>query len=794
MLTAMTSASELRERLQSVLGDAYRVDRELGGGGMSRVFVVVDESLGRQIIVKVLSPELAEGVSLERFAREIRTLAQLQHPHIVPVLNAGRVDDLPYYAMPYVTGDSARVLLRKQGTLSIHDAVSILRDVAKALEFAHREGVVHRDIKPDNILISGNAAVVSDFGIAKAVNSARSPGQTGTLTSVGVSIGTPAYMSPEQALAEPDVDLRADIYSFGVTAYELLTGALPFGDRPSQAMIRAHISETPPDVRTKRSDVPEPLARLVMQCLEKDPPKRPASASELLATLEDVSGTHGRPQVSRRRTPLLVGAAAIVVIAALIGWRVRSAKSGTPPPAVAVLPFENLSRDTASEYFGDGMTEQLVSDLSRANGLRVASRAASFAYKGKHIDPREAAAALHVDAIVIGSVRRAGDQLRIEAQLVDKNGGSPRWSQRFDRTRDDAFAVQEEIARAITSALKVSLAPTRTQGRATDGVAYDQYLRALHAVRGRRTRANLEMAIAELQASIERDSTFAPAWGALAEAYRLMSEFVAPSTVLPRAKEAARRAVELDPSDPSAALALADIIFNVDWNWPAAEREYRRASSLQPESPAVHRAYSAFLQASRRYDESLDQAQRADTLEWRQFTDTVGLRARQMSVVAGKRAAMGQREQARRMFDEALRLAPQSWLTRWAYGLALIAWDPQGAVAQLEQVRAMIGNQTPQITHLGVAYGLSGRPDSTRRIIAELLSRSRTSYVPKDQLCVLYLSIGERETGLKWLRQAIEEHHYWLPYLNGSTLTEPLRGDREYRGLLKRIGVPGAAL
>src|SRR5207244_10588812 len=275
-----------------------------------------------------------------------------------------------------------------QATRSVHDVVSILVDVAKALDFAHCQGVVHRDIKPDNILLSGNAAVVSDFGIAKAVSAARSPGQTGTLTRVGVSIGTPAYMSPEQALAERDVDHRADIYSFGVTAYELLTGALPFGDRPSQAMIRAHISEAPPNVRSKRADVPEPLARVVMQCMEKDPAKRPASASELLLALEDVSGAHGRPPTSSRRTPLLAAVAVILVIAALISWRVRNARSETLPPAVAVLPFENLSRDTASEYFGDGMTEQLVSDLARANGLRVASRAASVAFKRRHVHPR----------------------------------------------------------------------------------------------------------------------------------------------------------------------------------------------------------------------------------------------------------------------------------------------------------------------------------------------------------------------------------------------------------------------
>ncbi|MEO6444029.1 MAG: serine/threonine-protein kinase [Gemmatimonadaceae bacterium] len=282
-------SQELRAQLQATLSGTHTLEHELSGGGMSKVFVAEETRLGRKVVVKVLSPELAQGLSVERVEREIRTAAALQQANIVPVLGVGDTNGLPYYTMPFVAGESLRARL-ESGRLSINDVVSIVRDVARALAYAHTQGVVHRDIKPDNVLLSGGAAVVTDFGIAKAISAARTAGAGATLTQVGTSIGTPAYMAPEQAAGDPDVDHRADIYVLGATAYELLAGHAVFANRTPQRMLAAHMSEMPVPVAQLRPDTPQQLADLVMQCLAKDPANRPQDAREILLGLEAVSG------------------------------------------------------------------------------------------------------------------------------------------------------------------------------------------------------------------------------------------------------------------------------------------------------------------------------------------------------------------------------------------------------------------------------------------------------------------------------------------------------------------------
>ncbi len=332
----------LRDKLQTTLGDAYTLERELAGGGMSRVFVADDNTLGRKIVVKMLPAEMAAGVSVERFKREIQVIARLQHPHIVPVLSAGQSDGLPFYTMPFVKGESLRARLARSSDMSVNEAVHLLRDVAAALAYAHGEGVVHRDIKPDNVIVSGGVAVVTDFGVAKAVDVAGTDGrhpQAG-ITSLGIALGTPAYMSPEQASADPRVDHRADIYSFGCLAYELITGTSPFGGRSPQQMLSAHVTEVPESLLKRRPNVPPPLAGLVMKCLEKRAGDRPQSADELLATLDAISTTPsgGTTPTGERRSAMkgsspkwiaLAATAAVVVLLASQLWN----------RATAVTPF-----------------------------------------------------------------------------------------------------------------------------------------------------------------------------------------------------------------------------------------------------------------------------------------------------------------------------------------------------------------------------------------------------------------------------------------------------------------------
>ena len=784
---------DLQRQVERTLGAGYHVTRELQAG-MSRVFVVADESLGRNIIVKLLTPESAEGVSAERFTREVRTLARLQHPNIVPILAAGRVGESAYYTMPYVAGESALELLRQRGPLPVRDAVAVLRDVARALDFAHRQGVVHRDIKPANILVSDNAAVVSDFGIAKAVSDARATAGSETLTRIGTSIGTPAYMAPEQALADPQVDHRADIYAFGVTAYELLAGELPFSGSAA-AMMKAHVAQQPRDLGTVRPGIPEGISRLVMQCLEKDPDRRPPSAAEVLERLDTASGE--RTSVSTgntNRIPAVLVMGAIALVAAIALFAKLGAAGGQGgATSVAVLPFANVGRDSASEYFSDGLTEQLVGDLGKANGLRVAPRAASFSYKGKNADPRAVAREQNVEVVVTGSVRRAGSTVRLAVELVDADGRQ-RWARQYDREMDDVFATQEEIARDITSALKVSLGSLRSPAQATDGVTYDLFLQARHRARRAGTRAQLDSAIAALQSVIARDSTFAPAWGALAQAYRLMSEYAQPSTVLPRAKAAAVRAAQLDPTDADAGLALAAMIFNVDWNWAAAEREYQRVIALHPENVPARSAYVSFLRASRRIDEAVEQLRKQHELEWQTVTDTSGLRARQVGDFGWVLAYQGRFRESDSVFKVAIAMDTASWNLRWIHGMSLVRHDPDRAMQHMEWVRARIGDRLPQLTHLGVAYGMAGRRDSARVFLARLTELSKTRYVPKDQFAALHLALGDNDGAIRWLERAIDERHYWLPYNNGSPLFDALRYDPRFRALMKRLGVPDASL
>src|SRR5262245_38530959 len=477
--------TSLRDTLQQSLGDAYRLERELGGGGMARVFLATDAALGRRVVVKVIAPELALGVNVDRFKREIHLAARLQHPHIVPVLSAGQVrsssgdDVLPYYVMPFVAGESLRARLADRGPLPLAEAVSVLRDLAKALEYAHANGVVHRDIKPDNLVIAGSAAAVLDFGIAKALAAATTAGarrpdqgdrssedSTQALTQLGNSIGTPAYMAPEQAAGDPAIDHRADLYAFGCTAYELVTGQPPFAGRSPAAIFAAHLTETPTPIASRRADVPPSLAALVERCLAKDPDARPGSAAELITALDlaavEALAAHATPPSSAKSTRIDVRA------------------------AIAVLPFANLSPDPNDEYFADGLTDELITDLSAIRTLRVTARGAVLRLKGSAKDNSAIAAELGVRYLVTGSVRRAGDGVRVTAALHDAEADTVLWTDKITGPLGDVFSIQEHIAGRIAGALRLTLSADEQrrlrEHPVTDLRAYEYLLQARHAL------------------------------------------------------------------------------------------------------------------------------------------------------------------------------------------------------------------------------------------------------------------------------------------------------------------------
>ena len=474
--------TDLRDQIQQALGADFDIEYELGGGGMSRVYVARDRKLQRQIVVKVLSPEIASELSADRFRREIMLSAALQHPHIVGVLGAGETGGLPYFMMPFVDGESLRSRIVR-GPLSIAHTVSILKDVARALAFAHARGIVHRDIKPDNVLLSGGSACVADFGVAKALTAAlQEQSRSGTLTRVGTSIGTPQYMAPEQAAADV-VDHRADIYAFGIMAYEMLTGQPPFHGRSAKQLLAAQLTEIPAQLETARAGIPVALSALVMRCLEKEPDARPQSASELIETLENpavvsgdfvstpgVAGLQAPKRVSARGWRRAAAVVAAVISLGVLGTMVASRRAGAhgttsgaqvraAAPAVAaarqviaVLPLVNLG-DNADSRIAEAIADRIASALTRVPGLRVLSSTTVASAFGKGGSPTAVARALNAHTLIEGTVQREGSRLRVTARVVDASDGSMLWADVYDGDTNDVFAIQDHIAEMVRSAL-----------------------------------------------------------------------------------------------------------------------------------------------------------------------------------------------------------------------------------------------------------------------------------------------------------------------------------------------------
>jgi eukaryotic-like serine/threonine-protein kinase len=448
-------------RLQEHFGAAYTIENEMGGGGMSRVFLARDHALNRQVVIKVLPLSLAATVSVDRFRREIMLAAKLQHPHIVPVLTAGEFGELPYFVMPYITGESLRVRMQR-GPLSVRETVAIMRDVARALAFAHRLGIVHRDIKPDNILLSAGSAVVTDFGVAKALTDARNPQHAhagSTITSAGVSLGTPQYMSPEQAAADPKTDHRTDLYALGVVGYEMLTGVPPFHGRSQSELLRAQMTEAPQPLASRRYDVPIVLSRLVMQSLEKNPDHRPRTADAVARTLESpeaASGEFDSPASARLRRawqrPILLAGAALVIAAASIAYAsLRGGDDARPGSStVELYALESLGPETDTT-----VTRTLTTDLANAlrsvPGLQVVAAADFFGV----VSPDSTRGAYTMR--MAGTVQREGQRLRVNLRLSRLMNDSTLWSGRFDGRVGDLLTLEDEIAAGVTEGIRAQL-------------------------------------------------------------------------------------------------------------------------------------------------------------------------------------------------------------------------------------------------------------------------------------------------------------------------------------------------
>jgi serine/threonine protein kinase/Flp pilus assembly protein TadD len=738
----------------SPLGSRYLVERELGAGGMATVYLAEEKKHGRKVAIKVLRPELAASVGAERFLREIGIAARLAHPHIVPLIDSGDAEGLLYYVSPFVAGGSLRDRLRAGGRLSVRDSVRIAGEVGAGLDYAHREGFVHRDVKPENILFADGHALLADFGVARAMcvdcdeQVARGP-----VTGAGIALGTPEYMSPEQA-SGGEVDARSDVYSLACVVYEMLAGEPPLRGSNTRSTMARQVTETPRPLRALRPDASVAVESVLTRALSKDPADRYATVAEFTAEL----------------------AADLPVIHPIDAAR-----------SIAVLPFVNASPDPENEYLSDGITDELIDALAKVEGLRVASRTSVFSLKNKSLDVRAIGALLGTTVVLEGTVRKIGTQLRVTAQLTSTDDGRLLWSQRYDRQLADVFALQDEIAQTIVATLRAKSfgdTPTRKQKRYTESVAaYGLYLRGRHAW-NKRTNEGVAEAIDFFQQAIAADPRYALAYTGLSDAYALHVDYrsVPVHEGFAKAREYAERALAIDETVAEAHTSLGWVLFIYEWKWAAAAREFERAIELDHRYATAHQWYAALLSARGEMQEALIEAHTAQEL------DPTSVSARRSLAYIYYYARRYDR--ARYHASRALTLAPAAEETYRVLGLIHVMEEKWvDAEEVLRDASALPGASAYTLATLGYALARSGQKREARKVFAQLEALRTTQYVSPVALATVCLGIGEYEQALDWAERSCDERRGWLAYMDVNPILDPLRASPRFGTLRRRMGL-----
>jgi serine/threonine-protein kinase len=747
--------NSLRQLLERGLAGRYHLERELGEGGMAVVFLAQDLRHDRKVALKVLRPDLSAAIGAERFLREIKLAAGLTHPHILPVYDSGEAGGLLFYVMPNMEGRSLRERLERERQLPLADALAITREVASALDYAHRHQVVHRDIKPENILLHEGSAMVADFGIGKALSG------DGSLTQTGMVVGTPTYMSPEQASGDTDVDGRSDLYSLGCVLYEMLTGEPPFSGATPQAIMAKRFVSPVPHVRVTR-DVPQAVDDALARVLARTPADRFPTAARFLETLRQAEGSSaaGQATVAAGRTP------------------------SPAPKAIAVLPLANMSADPENEYFSDGMTEEIINALAKVPGMQVASRTSSFAFKGKEVDVRQVGEKLGVSSVLDGSVRKVGNRVRITAQLINVENGYHLWSETYDRQLEDVFAIQDEISRAIVDALKLRLgsdashlvAPTKNIE------AYTLYLKGRFFF-NKDTEPTTRKGLDFFQQSLLQDPGYARSYAGIADCWtQLADDFIVPDDAYPRAKAAATRALQHDPDLVEAITSLGKVLCWYEWDFPGAERQLRRAVALNENYAEAHWAFGSVLPTVGLLGEAVEELRKALVLD-------------------------------------PLYTAYSRWLGRFL----LFAGDYSGAIAQSRKTMDLNSDYAYSYLDIGSAYlelgeaetalqwfrrgqGLDtsvrsydalivralaplGRREEADEILGRLEEESRQHYVRSEILAMGYAAVGDVDRAFDCLERAFQVRSAGLIYLHVEPGYKPLRADTRFRQLVERIGL-----
>ncbi len=787
--TLQTSLNELSTG--STFAGRYQIIEELGKGGMGKVYRALDKKLGEEVALKLIKPEIAsDRETIQRFSNELKLARKIAHRNVGKMYELMEAEGTHFITMEYVPGQDLRALIRQTGQLTAAKALSIARQVCEGLAEAHALGVVHRDLKPGNILIDkdGNARIM-DFGIARSL-------QGKGITGAGVMIGTPEYMSPEQVEGK-EADQRSDIYSLGIILYEMLTGRVPFeGDTPLAIAVK-HKTEVPRDPQLVNAQIPEDLSRVVLKCLEKDKEKRYQGADELHLELEKIEkGIPTTERVITRRKPftskeitvkfslkklLIPGLviAALIITAMIIIWRAIPQKAAPPAKSakhsIAVLPFEDLSPTKDHEYLCDGIAETLINSLSNIKDLWIPARASSFSFKGRNLGIRQIGQQLGVDNLLEASVQVIGNRLRITPKIIKVNDGSQVWSGQYDRQMEDVFAIQDEIAREIVKALQITLLGEKEapliKSYTDNSEAYQAYLKG-RFYWNKRTEEGMRKSIEYFEQAIEKDASFALAYVGIADSYIILGEFsfLPAKEAFPKAKEAAVKALEIDDSLGEAHNSLAAVKRDFDWDWKGAEKEHKRAIELSPSYATALQWYGEFLTIMGRFDEGLEEIKRAQALD-------------PLSLIIN--AVGGWFYFFARDYDKGIDQCKKTLEMdpdfRPAHIYLMMNYDGKGMYQEALREAQKTNNQV----NIALTYAMMNRQEEARRLLADILKHPQQI---ETVLAGIYFRLGENEEGWKWLEKAYDERSFFLTWLKVSPFYDNIRSDPRFQAMLKKMG------
>jgi serine/threonine protein kinase/tetratricopeptide (TPR) repeat protein len=800
----------------------YEIQSPLGAGGMGEVYRATDTKLGRDIALKVLPAEMAEDPErLGRFRREAKTLAQLDHPNIVTIHSVEDADGIHFLTMQLVEGLPLNRLI-PQGGQPVEQIVEIASALGDALAAAHEKGIVHRDLKPANVMISTEGRVkVLDFGLAKDIRAANSSDATMTSdsrTQIGVVMGTPAYMSPEQVSGRT-LDHRSDIFSLGVVLHEMATGRRPFEGGSSAELISSILRDTPPPVNELRPELPADLARVIRRCLEKDPRYRLQTARDVSNEFRDLGRTITRPTpvptstahaavaadsgavrdesgdpytqgfsgIKRHRIALAIAVIGLVIGSVGVAAYLKRSNPGQIE-SIAVLPLENRSNNPDDGYISDGITESVNNSLARLPALSVTPHSVAFHYKGKAMDVRKIGDELHVEAILAGSVAQRGDDLTIDVELDDVRNGKQLWGEQYHRKLADLLAVQSDIAKEVSQRLRSQLSleaqKDLTKGSTANPEAYRLYLKGKYHTY-KLTKEGFDTGIDYFNQAIAIDPNYALAYSGLAFNYINQEDWhLPPNEGVPKAKEAAKHALAIDDSDAGAHLVLAIAAYWYDWDWAAAEREFRRSIELNPNSSDAYWYYGWFLASMRRNDQAIAEVKRSQQIDPLTVFPTAGVGTLYLFT--------RQWDPAIEQLHHAIAIDPNFW---FSYSFLGRAYEQKGklpeAIAQFQRAVELEKENAEIWSGLGNAYAVSGNRAAAQKVLDHLKELSAHSWVAPYNVAVIYAGLGDKDQAFALLERAYQDRSYYMPsFLTMDERLDNLHSDPRYAALVKRVGLP----